>query len=290
MRPDRHVKCNLNRLLCFKVVESKWNWFDSPVCLKEFCAVFIPSDFLGWRLSFVKVMVQKCNAMIGPSLLRGVEPFRPFSALLLSLKASESFNDLYKNEDNGCSVSFVGPLQKTRLCEHVFDMVKGTELLQKSICPPSATKNRDHFMQNYPKDYSLFYAGLPRDPRNKSMWKWSTGEAATFDSWEIGEQTSSEQCDSVKNNQFHSIICSWQIPFFVWRSLSWSWCSRKAFGKRPCNTADNLTLIWPYWAQCDYGRNWIKAQQPRQRMCGFILYTALYRWSLVLGKWNRSSI
>ncbi len=77
-------------------------------------------------------MVQKGNAMIGPSLLRGVEPFRPFSALLLSLKASESFNDLYKNEDNSCSVSFVGPLQKTRLCEHVFDMVKGTELLQRS--------------------------------------------------------------------------------------------------------------------------------------------------------------
>ncbi len=123
----------------------------------------------------------------------------------------------------------------------------------ESTCPPSATKNCDHFMQNYPKNYSLFYAGHPRDPRNKSMWKWSTGEAATFDSWEIGEQTSSEQCDSVKNNQFHIIICIWQIPFFVWRSLSWSWCSRKAFGKRPCNTADKLTLIWPYWAQCDYG-------------------------------------
>ncbi len=77
-------------------------------------------------------MVQKCNAMIGPSLLRGVEPFRPFSALPLSLKASESFNDLYKNEDNGCGVSFVGPLQKTWLCEHVFDIVKGTALLQRA--------------------------------------------------------------------------------------------------------------------------------------------------------------
>ncbi len=64
--------------------------------------------------------------------------------------------------------------------------------------------------------------------------------------------------------------------FIVWRTWSWSWCSRKVHGKRPCYTADKTTKIWPYWTQIgSWLRRKIRAQQPWQMMCGLVCALSL---------------
>ncbi len=144
-------------------------------------------------------------------------------------------------------------------------------------CPPSATKNcnRNRFLiiQMTPL---YFLSDFIEILETRAC---GSGLQVRQQQSTVGRSENQPPVNNVavsKTANFTVLLAVGKYNLFVWRSLSWSWCSRKVHGKRPCNTADDITLIWPYWAQMWlWQKPWIKAQQPRQRVCGLVCALSL---------------